>query len=32
MREIYDLRSAIEVLRDNEGQLVETSVEADPNA
>ena len=32
MSEIYDLRSAIEVLRKNEGQLVETSVSADPNA
>jgi len=32
MSEIHDLRSAIEVLKENEGQLVETSVEADPNA
>lgn len=32
MNEIYDLRSALEVLKANPGQLVETDVEADPNA
>ncbi|MBR1565984.1 MAG: UbiD family decarboxylase [Oscillospiraceae bacterium] len=32
MSEIYDLRSALEVLKANPGQLVETDVEADPNA
>lgn len=32
MNEIYDLRSALEVLKANSGQLVETDVEADPNA
>lgn len=32
MSEIYDLRSALEVLKANPGQLVETDVEADHNA
>ncbi len=32
MNEIYDLRSAIELMRSKEGELVETDVEADPNA
>ena len=30
--EIYDLRSAIEFLKKQQNQLVETSIEADPNA
>jgi 4-hydroxy-3-polyprenylbenzoate decarboxylase len=32
MSEIYDLRSAIEFLKTQEGQFVETDVEADPDA
>lgn len=32
MNDIYDLRSALEVLKATPGQLVETDVEADPNA
>lgn len=32
MGEIYDLRSALEFLKTQSGQLVETDVEADPNA
>lgn len=32
MAEINDLRSALEYLRTQEGQLIETDVEADPNA
>ncbi len=32
MSEIYDLRSALEFLKTQPGQLVETDVEADPNA
>lgn len=32
MSEVYDLRSALELLKATPGQLVETDVEADPNA
>ena len=32
MNEIYDLRSALELLKNTPGQLVETNVEADPDA
>ena len=32
MSEVYDLRSALELLKSQPGQLVETDVEADPNA
>ena len=32
MSEIYDLRSALAFLKTKPGQLVETNVEADPNA
>ena len=32
MRDIYDLRSAITVLRENDNQLIETDVPADPKA
>lgn len=32
MNEIYDLRSALKVLKATPGQLVETDVEADPDA
>lgn len=32
MSEVYDLRSALELLKSHPGQLVETNVEADPNA
>lgn len=31
-KEVYDLRSALEFLKSKPGQLVETDVEADPNA
>ena len=30
--DIYDLRTALEVLKKEPGQLVETNVEADPDA
>lgn len=32
MSEVFDLRSALELLKSHPGQLVETDVEADPNA
>lgn len=32
MSEVKDLRSALDLLRANEGQLIETDVEVDPNA
>ncbi|MCR4744889.1 MAG: UbiD family decarboxylase [Lachnospiraceae bacterium] len=32
MSEVFDLRSALELLKSHPGQLVETNVEADPNA
>ena len=32
MQEINDLRSALEFLKTQPGQLIETNVEADPNA
>ena len=32
MSDVYDLRSALELLKKYPGQLIETDVETDPNA